>query len=117
MSTESMESTNIKCDYEIFRMKLFQSMTYVGTSLKDKNNIISILWLEDEKTKLSILKKNEEAILLYEMFQPTMFVELKKDYIEKYGIKNYISNEKNVKKYIMNIIMKQYIMLLKWYTD
>ena len=51
------------------------------------------------------------------MFRPTMFAELKKDYIEKYGIKNYIINEKNVSKKIMNIIMKKYIMLLKWYTD
>ena len=60
MSTESMkstESTDIKCDYETFKMKLFQSMTYIGASLKDKNNIISMLWLEDEETKLSILKK------------------------------------------------------------
>ena len=117
MSMESMESTNIKCDYETFKMKLFQSMTYIGASLKDKNNTISMLWLEDEETKLSILKKNEEAILLYEMFRPTMFAELKKDYIEKYGIKNYIINEINVSKKIMNIIMKKYILLLKWYTD
>ena len=120
MSTESMkstESTDIKCDYETFKMKLFQSMTYIGASLKDKNSIISILWLEDEKTKLSILKKNEEAILLYEMFRPTMFAELKKDYIEKYGIKKYTIDKKNVNKKIMNIIMKKYIMLLKWYTD
>ena len=65
-----------------------------------KSELISILW--SRKTKF------------FHEFFSIMFLELKKDYINKYGIEKYIIEEESIKKEIKDIINKKKEMLLRW---
>ena len=47
-------------------------------------------------------------------FKETMIVELKRDYINKYGIEKYLIEQDNITSEFMNIITKQRDMLKDW---
>ena len=65
-----------------------------------KQRIISILW--SRKTKFT------------KEFFSIMFSELKRDYINKYGVEKYIIEEESIKMEIIDIIKKKKEMLLRW---
>lgn len=85
---------NVKIKFEIFYNDINSKYKYRRSSL------IKELW--GEKTKF------------YKELNIIMLKELKKDYIEKYGIIKYLEEEHIIKEDFIKIINKQKKMLLQW---
>ena len=84
---------NVKIKFEIFYNDIM-------SKYKHRLDIIEALW--QEKTKC--IRK----------FKTILFLEIKKDYIEKYGIIKYLVEEHIIKQDFIKIINKQKYMLLLW---
>lgn len=57
---------------------------------------------------------NDIQKIYFNGFKETMIVELKRDYINKYGIEKYLIEQDNITSEFMNIIKKQTDMLIDW---
>ena len=84
---------NVKIKFEIFYNDIM-------SKYKHRSSLIHELW--KEKTKF------------YKELNIVMLEELKKDYIEKYGIIKYLVEEHIIKEDFIKIINKQKKMLLQW---
>jgi hypothetical protein len=84
---------NVKIKFEIFYNDIM-------SKYKHRLDIIEALW--EEKTKC--IRK----------FKTILFLEIKKDYIEKYGIIKYLVEEQYIKEDIYNEIKRQENMLWEW---
>jgi hypothetical protein len=85
---------NVKIKFEIFYID------FMSTKCKYRSDLIEELW--KEKTKF------------YKELNIIMLKELKKDFIEKYGIIKYLVEEYIIKEDFIKIINKQKEMLLLW---
>ena len=84
---------NVKIKFEIFYNDIM-------SKYKCRSYLINVLW--QEKTKF------------YKELNIVMLEELKKDYIEKYGIIKYLVEEHIIKEDFIKIINKQKNMLWEW---
>jgi hypothetical protein len=89
--------------YQIYIQKNIKSnfiLFYEEYKIKDLKELIKELY--DEKTKC--IRK----------FKTILFLEIKKDYIEKYGIIKYLVEEQYIKEDIYKEIKRQENMLWEW---
>lgn len=101
--------------YSIYNDKEIIYKIYLEKNVKIKFEIFYNDFRSKYKHRLYIINELwEEKTKFYKELNIVMLEELKKDYIEKYGIIKYLVEEHIIKEDFIKIINKQKKMLLQW---
>ena len=107
----------IESDFSVFSKEMLVKMRYSNMSVKQKVSVTTKLWQEKRmKESKSLKEKREKEYRLYNEFKTTMWIELKRDYINKYGLENYMIEKECIDDNMLETINNKYQMLLMWQT-